>query len=123
MDLDFIVSHIHQTLTDDLLKPVYRQMTDRHLTTGHCYAASEAAFHLLGGSQHWMSCCGRDEDGGTHWWLKNKASGVLLDVTSQQFTHFGKTPPYSNGRPVGFLTKLPSKRAVVIIERLKALKV
>lgn len=69
-----------------------------------------------------MSCCGRDEDGGTHWWLKNKASGKVLDVTSAQFTHFGKTPPYANGRPVGFLTKLPSKRAVVIIERLKALK-
>lgn len=123
MHLDFILSHIHQTLTDDLLKPVYRQMTGRHLTTGHCYAASEAAFHLLGGSQYWMSYCGRDDTGGTHWWLKNKASGELLDVTSQQFTHFGKTPPYSNGRPVGFLTKLPSKRAVVIIDRLKALKV
>lgn len=109
-------------LTDDLLKPVYRKMTDRHLTTGHCYAASEAAFHLLGGGEHWMSCCGRDEDGGTHWWLKNKASGEVLDLTSAQFTHFGKIPPYANGRPVGFLTKLPSKRAVVIIERLKALK-
>lgn len=123
MDLAFITSHIQATLTDDLLKPVYKQMDQRHVTTGHCYAASEAAFHLLGGGECWKSMCGRDESGGTHWWLKHKTSGDVLDVTSDQFTHFGKIPPYANGRPVGFLTKLPSKRAVVIMDRLKALKI
>lgn len=122
MDLSFIVSHIEQTLTDDLLKTAYRTIPNRHATTGHCYAASEAAFHLLGGGEHWMSCCGRDSTG-THWWLKHKATGQILDLTSQQFTHFGKIPPYSNGRPVGFLTKNPSKRAVIIIDRLNALNI
>lgn len=121
MTFSRIISDIHSVLTDDLLKPEYRKMEKRHLTTGHCYAASEALFHLFGGKDVWSAYCGRDHTGGTHWWLKNKLTGIILDPTSEQYTHFGNTPPYANGKPCAFLTRQPSKRAKEILKRLASL--
>lgn len=113
-----IISDIQSVLSDDLLKPSYRKLQNRHVTTGHCYAASEALYHLTGGRDIWHSCVGKDENGGTHWWLEHKKSGYILDVTSEQFTCFGKEPPYSNSKKCAFLTSGPSNRAKEIIKRL-----
>ncbi|AXQ68317.1 hypothetical protein HOT99_gp300 [Caulobacter phage CcrBL10] len=57
-----------------------------------------------------------DPDGGTHWWLAN-AAGQRLDPTAEQYLIEGCEPPYAAGRPCGFLTKQPSKRAAVVIDR------
>jgi len=116
--MDDLIRAIQSVLSDDLLKKNYLKIVNRHLTTGHCYAASEAAFHLLGGGRDWMAVCGRDESG-THWWLKHKHTHMVLDITAEQFTVFGKKPPYQNSKPCGFLTKTPSKRAQIILDRLK----
>lgn len=104
-------------LSDDLLKPQYRNIEGKHPTTGHCYAASEALYHMTGGSSKWQTYCGRD-DSGTHWWLKSKETGEIMDLTADQFYHVGKEPPYKNGRKCPFLTKTPSNRALVIIDRI-----
>lgn len=64
-----LLDAIKAVLSDDLLKPQYRCLTNKHITTGHCYAASEALYHIFGGSLNWIPVCGRDETG-THWWLK-----------------------------------------------------
>lgn len=112
-----LLDAIKAVLSDDLLKPQYRCLTNKHITTGHCYAASEALYHIFGSSLNWIPVCGRDETG-THWWLKSRHTNEILDITSEQFTFFGKKPPYENSRPCGFLTKQPSKRAKTIINRL-----
>ncbi len=121
MDLQTVRNQIQSVLTDDLLKSSYLKIQNRHSTTGHCYAASEAAMIILGGREKWMAVCGRDHTGGTHWWIKNKLTGDIFDVTSEQYTTFGFKPPYDNGKPCSFLTKEPSKRAKEILERLKKL--
>lgn len=100
-----LVAAVRDCLTDDLLKPPF---------TGHCYVASEALYHLLGGKEAGYRPVNLRHENVSHWWLEGP-SGVL-DPTADQF----QTPvPYEGGRGRGFLTKEPSKRAQKLIEAVK----
>lgn len=110
---------IRGVLTPDLLKPAYRR-GGAHPTYGHCYAASEAMWHMLGGPTSGLSPCrGRDGEGIVHWWLVD-GDGRILDPTVQQYLAAGRTPPYGRGRRGGFLTRTPSARAREIMRRVGA---
>ena len=86
---------------------------------GHCYVASEALFHLLGGrASDYRPFHGKDDTGDTHWWLVDTFTGARHDVTADQYYSVGKTPPYDAGRMGTFLTREPSKRARIVMERL-----
>lgn len=112
-----VARRIQAVLSPDLLSRDYRHCADEHPQAGHCYAATEAAFHCLGGAEAgWAPYVARDEEGGTHWWLRHR-SGLIFDVTKAQFTALGQQPPYAAGKGKGFLTARPSKRARLIIER------
>lgn len=103
------------SLTNDLRKPQYRSSPNK--LTGHCYVASEALYHMLGGREAGWVPHHVSHEGEPHWYLKHKESGAILDPTAGQF----KTPvPYAQGRGKGFLTKEPSKRAVELISRIRA---
>lgn len=109
-----LVESVQSHLTDDLRKPQYRGMTN--CLAGHCYVASEALHHMLGGKESgWTPQCIQHE-GGSHWYLRHRHSGAILDPTASQFN----TPvPYEKGVGKGFLTKDPSKRAANVIERVR----
>lgn len=119
-NLDALVEAIQSVLTFDLLKPEYRRKSveiDSPLY-GHCYAASEALFHALGGFvSSWRPVRARDESGTTHWWLEND-DGERLDPTAGQYECLDIEPPYAKGRRAGFLTREPSQRAREILRRL-----
>jgi hypothetical protein len=87
-------------------------------STGFCYIAAEAAFHLLGGKSNGLNsyCAVYLEDGEkcTHWWLKNDT--FIIDPTDSQYFELGLKPPYHLGKRAGFLTKQPSKRAMRLME-------
>ena len=92
-----------------------------NLKCKHCYASAEALYHLLGGkSAGYVACVASFEENNekfTHWWIKNNQNEII-DPTAEQFTSIGKEPPYSLGKNAGFLTKNPSKRAQIIIQRV-----
>jgi hypothetical protein len=108
-----LICRVQSCLSDDLRKPVYQGHSNRF--TGHCYVASEALYHLLGGKGAGLKPMVVRVGNGTHWFLKTD-SGDILDPTVQQFPEL---PPYAQARPCGFLTKHPSKRARVLISRVK----
>lgn len=111
------MKRIQAALSPDLLSKTYRSCANDHPVAGHCYAAAEALFHALGGKAAGLTArVARDPDGGTHWWL-SAANGDVLDPTREQYTALGKQPPYEAGRNVGFLTREPSRRARVILQR------
>lgn len=84
-------------------------------TRGNCYVTSEAVYHLTGAHNGpWRPQTLRHE-GDVHWYLKNKFTGEILDLTVAQF---GTMPDYSFGRGRGFLTKEPSRRAVDLMNQL-----
>lgn len=103
---------IQKNLTDDLRRAKYRGHPNK--LHGHCYVASEALYHLLkkrGISSH--PCCLR-VDGDIHWYLV--VGETYVDPTSGQFI---KLPDWSKGKRKGFLTKHPSKRATILIDKVE----
>jgi hypothetical protein len=82
---------------------------------GNCYVASEALYHIMGGKKAGWTPMVMQYAGDTHWFLKHRQSGLIIDPSVRQFK---KRPPYEFGRGTGFLTRKPSKRAVSLIERL-----
>ena len=105
---------IISALTPNLLKPQFRG--SEHPLTGHCYVASEALYHLSDDSLKPMRA--RDDQGVVHWWLET-LEGEILDLTAGQYYDLGRKPPYDRKRSGGFLTKEPSKRAQVVIQKVR----
>ena len=119
------VDAVRRALTPDLLKPEWRKIAEMKKcgVAGHCYAASEALYHLLGGSaagwvpqvlshSSWPLGLSR---GQTHWFLRNWRTGAVIDATADQF--LPQVPPYGAAKGSGFLTRQPSKRASIIMDR------
>ncbi len=84
--IEEIKEGIIKSLDDSLLKPEWKKVSPRNNVTGHCYAASEALFYMTGADKKWTPQVGKDENGGTHWWLLSKQDGKIVDPTSEQFT-------------------------------------
>ena len=113
-----LILKIQKCLTPDLLKKEYRAENSTNPMFGHCYVASEALFHSLGDRNKYSAACGRDEQGVVHWWIVDNTTGEIHDPTSDQYISKGLSPPYAVGRRTGFLTKLPSKRAQIVLARM-----
>ena len=108
-----LTEKIQQSLTDDLRRPPYQG--DPNPVRGHCYVASEAAYHLMGGKASGYVPCHIRHEGGSHWFLRG-SDGTVIDITSGQFA----TPvPYHSGTGKGFLTRQPSRRAQVVMDRVR----
>ncbi len=97
--------------SDDLRNRPWRGSSNPY--AGHCYVASEAVYHALGGRESGITPMNISHEGAPHWWLR-LASGEMVDVTAEQFS----TPvPYAQGRGRGFLTSHPSQRAAELLRR------
>ena len=105
---------ITESLTDDLRRPPWRGSPNP--LAGHCYVASEAAWHLLGAASSLWRPTFIKHRGVSHWYLTNKDSGEILDITAGQFD---EAPAYASGIGTGFLTKTPSKRAAGLLVSLR----
>jgi len=111
-----LIKIIVDNLSDDLLKPKYRMSPNKNKYTGHCYVATETLYYLL-----------PDKDksnytpailkinGDTHWFLKNKINKTIIDITQNQYSH---VLDYHTSRNAAFLTKNPSKRTLILINRI-----
>jgi len=97
-------------LTEELKSPNYGS----HPMSGYCYIASEAFYHMIGGKESGFIPCTIKHEDVSHWYLKH-TSGKIVDITKLQFK---TTPDYNKGRGRGFLTKRPSKKAQIIIDRV-----
>lgn len=113
VDIAELGERIVAVLTDDLRKPAYRGHPNP--LAGHCYVASEALYHLLGGKAAGITPMRITHEGGPHWWIRTR-DGDHVDLTAGQFT----TPvPYAQGVGCGFLTRQPSKRAQTVLDRVR----
>jgi hypothetical protein len=107
-----IVQQIIDNLTDDLRRKPWKG--SRNNLKGHCYVASEAFYHLVGGKEAGWTPMFVWCEGIPHWYLRFD-SGAYLDITAGQFR---RNVPYYKGIGKGFLTKKPSKRAQILIDRV-----
>lgn len=110
---DQMISLVRECLSDDLRKPEY---AGPHPMSGHCYVAAETLYTLLGGREAGLIPKTVRHEGATHWWLETQ-EGEIIDPTGDQFS---SSVPYAMGRGRGFLTREPSRRARVLLERVRA---
>lgn len=110
--ISLMADRVVRSLTDDLRRPPWRGSPNP--LSGHCYVASEALYHLCGGAKSGLRPSTVRVGDCVHWYLVD-VQGVPVDLTSGQF---GFPVPYENGRGRGFLTTRPSRRAVVVIDRV-----
>lgn len=92
---------------------------------GNCYVTCEALYHLLGGKAAGFKPFHMRWEGESHWFLKklvknsNDFTGgytwVVIDPTASQFK---ETPDYTLGKGKGFLTKKPSRRAQLLMQKM-----
>lgn len=127
-----LVEKIRSFLSPDLLRGQWKEPNAQgHPMAGHCYVATEALYHLLGGANAgWQAKVLSFADDITwapgkltHWWLENK-DGRFIDATADQFK---TTPPYNRGRHAAFVTNAalgdsPSARTLKLINRLRSAK-
>lgn len=114
MHEDLIVD-VQAVLTDDLLLQAGVPRT--HRLAGHCYAASEAVFCVLGGLDAGHSMTQVRHEGVSHWFVR-LSDGTVVDPTAEQF----ETPvPYERGRANnGFVRQHdPSAPAQEILARIR----
>ena len=106
-----IKKRIIDNLTEDLLKKEYLNYPNKNNFTGHCYVASECYYHIANEN---LKIYHIKHENSTHWFLRNDKNEII-DLTSEQFN----TPvPYQNAKRGAFLTKQPSKRTKILIDRV-----
>lgn len=107
---------IQKALSFDLLSKGLQKTVspEAHYVRGHCYVATEAAYHMFAKEAGFKPYSIRCADGGTHWWLVHPVRKVVLDVTEAQI---GVGFDYGR-RPQFFQTTAPSMRAVVLMIRV-----
>jgi hypothetical protein len=115
MDHKTVLKAIRSSLTIDLLSPRFREWGVEGKSNGHCYVASEAVFHMLGGKKAGYKGVTLNFQGYPHWWVVDQF-GRVLDPTADQYD---VDVPYEKGKGCGFLTRQPSKRAAIVIKRAK----
>lgn len=123
-----LVAAIIRSLTPDLLKERYRKANPntkffranfrKNRVFGHCYIASEALFHMSDKKRSGFVPQVLRYKRGTHWFLRHKLTGRVVDITKSQFL---QPVPYELGKGKGFLTVKPSKNARIIIARTRRL--
>jgi hypothetical protein len=116
-----LIEKIQKSLTPELLKQPYRERNASNPMFGHCYVATEAFYHLTKDEHpgRFSIYHGKDDESITHWWLHDNTLVRILDITADQYYSVGKTPPYNKSRHGSFLTNEPSKRAVIVMEKVK----
>jgi hypothetical protein len=114
--MEILINLIISNLSDELLKPKYKKILNKNKYTGHCYVASEALFHLLNKNEKInYTAAYLKINGDTHWFLKNKINGNIIDITKPQFDF---ELDYSTSKNATFLTKLPSKRTQILLNKI-----
>lgn len=108
-----LIDAIRVSLSDELRRNPWKG--NAVASAGHCYVASEALYHLLGGTDSEWTPTSLRHDGASHWFLRHRRTGAILDPTADQFC---TPPPYDRGRGRGFLTARPSKRAAELMRRV-----
>jgi hypothetical protein len=120
---------VQSVLSDNLIQPKYRvDWNDRGARRmprfeGHCYAATEAYWHLRGGPKSGLRIKQlTSDDGSSHRWLETP-DGSIIDLTiADGEERKMDSYPYADGRDMPFIKprgRTISARAREIVERVK----
>lgn len=95
-----------ESIKQQVLEPNWLELNRRSNinSTGFCFSASEVIYRLNGGKDNWFIKSindPKDWNNGTHYFLQNKETDKILDVTSNQYTLRNIEIPYHLGKARG----------------------
>jgi hypothetical protein len=116
-NLTRVTTIIKENLTPDLLPKKWIERNKSNPTFGHCHTVSGVLYKIFGSKELKLH---RGFDGEIyHWWVQDK-EGNIIDLTSEQYTSLGKTPPYDKGEKAGLLGFDYRKRVNILLERVNS---
>jgi len=115
-NLQIISTIIKSNLTVDLIPKKWVNRNMNNPTFGHCHNASGCLYKVFS-HKALHKYRGLDDEGIWHWWNVD-LNGVLIDLTSEQYTSKGRIPPYINGEKSGMLGFEYKKRVLRLYERV-----
>ena len=96
------VGDILRGVFDETLLPKRKWYNERYRERkyfGLCYMASAVMQDLFGKENMYMIRA-EDPHGFFHWWNQTR-DGNRIDLTHEQYTTIGETPPYADGKKMG----------------------
>lgn len=92
-DISLVMGYIADKLTPDIVSKRYREENSSNPMFGHCYHASQALYYLMDTDVlEQMSAI--DYHNEAHWWLRDKITHEIYDITSEQYYSVNQKPPY-----------------------------
>jgi len=114
-NMNEIIEIIQKSLSSDLLNKKITPIRNNPLY-GHCYVATEALYYLLDDDEKINYTPATIKVNGiTHWFLKHKETGDIIDITKEQFN---TNLDYTNSRNRFFLSPNISKRTLILLNRI-----
>lgn len=101
-------------MRSELIQDEYKADAD-HPLRGLCYVVSEAYFHLRGGYDNY-EVHRLTLDNGTHWFLRARDTGHVVDLTADQFDG---PLDYSDSVATGFMTEEPCERTQQLLDAVE----
>ena len=92
-DINLVMSYIAGKLTPELVTKKYREENAGNPMFGHCYHSSQALYYLIDTDRlEQMSAI--DYHDCSHWWLRDKITNEIFDITAEQYYSVNQIPPY-----------------------------
>ena len=95
-EIESVMGSIANNLTPELVTKKYREENATNPMFGHCYHSSQALFYLMD-TDILEQRTAIDYHDCSHWWLVDKTTEKIYDITADQYYHVGQTPPYAKG--------------------------
>lgn len=81
---------------------------------GKCYLASIALLQFLGGKEKGYKLCkANDAFNVPHYWVQN-SDGLVLDATADQYEILDSSPPYEDGKGIGYRGNIKAHKPILL---------
>lgn len=92
-NIDLVMYMIAENLTPDMVSKKYREENAGNPMFGHCYHSSQALYYLMNTDVlEQMSAIDYHDE--AHWWLRDKNTHEVFDITADQYYSVNQEPPY-----------------------------
>ena len=96
-DITVVMEKIANNLTPNMVTKKYREENKSNPMFGHCYHSSQALYYLMDTDVlEQMSAI--DYHDCSHWWLRDKNTKQIFDITADQYYFVNQIPPYAEGK-------------------------
>jgi hypothetical protein len=124
-NLKIVCKSIQKNLTPDLIPKKYRLDNKRNKYYGHCHTAS-ACLYLIFRSKNMnlyrvldAKTSEKLKENFWHWWIFDKNTQKIIDLTSRQYKKQELTKLYRLGEKTGYLGFGYIKKSKLVLEKVR----